>query len=317
MNLRDRDIIANGLRHHVLEWTSDARDERADRDGADTIVLCHGFLDTALSFEPLAERLCAAGHRVVAFDFRGHGRTAWIGAGGYYHFPDYVLDLDRLLPQLAGGRVHLLGHSMGATVCALYAGVRPARLRSLTLVEGLGPPEASFEATPERFSDWLDGVGRVDTKGTTRGGGAHPAGSVAARAAGRRVMPDEAAALARMRIGNPRLSDALGARLARYATEPGPGGEGRVWTFDPLHRTTSPMPFRVALFEAFARRVRAPTLVVVAEHGLRLPDERARLGFFDDARLAEIPGCGHMVHRDEPDSLARLVLEHTRERPTA
>jgi len=43
-------------------------------------------------------RLATRAH-VIAPDLRGHGDTDWIGAGGYYHFLDYVADLDELIAR--------------------------------------------------------------------------------------------------------------------------------------------------------------------------------------------------------------------------
>src|SRR5258706_3132064 len=80
-SLRERLVHANGLEHHVLEW---------NMGGAPTIVCCHGFLDLGWSFVWLAEELAAAGFRVVAFDWRGHGESEHVGRGGYYHFADYI-----------------------------------------------------------------------------------------------------------------------------------------------------------------------------------------------------------------------------------
>src|SRR5919108_83373 len=90
-----------------------------------------------------------------------------------------------------------------------------------------------------------------------------------------------------------RASKASARRRRRTRTRPIEGGV--VWTFDPLHRTTSPMPFRVEIFEAFVRRITARTLLMFAERGFRLPDEKTRAGWFADARTCEIPGVGHMM----------------------
>ena len=84
MSPRERFVPANGLRHHVVEW---------GEPDAPTVLLAHGFLDLAWSFRDVAQRLAERGFRCVAWDWRGHGESEHIGAGGYYHFADYVLDL--------------------------------------------------------------------------------------------------------------------------------------------------------------------------------------------------------------------------------
>lgn len=275
---RERFLTANGLRHHVIEWG-------ASQDPA--VVLCHGFLDVGFAFDGLGRRMAASGYRAVAFDFRGHGQTDWVGPGGYYHFPDYILDLHALLPQVAEGPVHLLGHSMGGTVACMVAGTVPERVRTLTLVEGLGPPSHPSEQTPDKFRSWLDSVDR-------------------ARRRSPRVMADLDAALARMRMANPDLPDDLGRFLAEKATRPVDGG--RAWRFDPLHRTTSPMPFRLEIFRSFLERIEAPVLAVAGGRGYRLEDEARRLALLRNARLVEIPDVGHMIHWMAPQTLADHLL---------
>lgn len=277
---RERWVQANGLRHHVIEW---------GEPDAPAVVLCHGFLDVGFSFDRVGQRLAEAGHRAVAFDFRGHGETDWVGTGGYYHFPDYALDLHALLPQVTDGPVHLLGHSMGGTVACMYTGAVQDRVRTLTLVEGLGPPAFPMEQTPGKFRAWFDTVKRARTRTP-------------------RTMPDLNAAVTRMRMQNPDLPDELGRFLASKATRPAEDGSGLVWRFDPLHRSTSPLPFRLEMFQTFLSRIEAPVLVLAGENGFRLQDERERLGWIRDARFAEVPGVGHMIHWFAPDALADHLL---------
>lgn len=266
-------LTANGLAHHVIRWGQRPVD----------VVLCHGFLDIAWSFDALARELVAAGHGVASFDWRGHGQTDWIGAGGYYHFPDYVLDLDELLPQLSHGPIHLVGHSMGGTACAMYAAARPEKLSTLSLIEGIGPPEMEPRDPAKRLCAWLDGVAK-------------------ARSRSMRPIPDAHAALARMRVQNPDLDDELGLFLVEKGTKPVEGG--LEWTFDPLHKTFSPRPFHADSFEELLIAIPTPTLVVAGERGFRLEDEQRRISKLADHRFVEIPGVGHMIHWFRPKPLA-------------
>src|SRR6185295_18894070 len=61
-------------------------------------VLLHGWLDHAGSFDLLAPLLPG---RTVALDFRGHGDSQWVGPGGFYHFVEYIADLDGVLEALS------------------------------------------------------------------------------------------------------------------------------------------------------------------------------------------------------------------------
>jgi pimeloyl-ACP methyl ester carboxylesterase len=106
-----------------------------------------------------------------------------------------------------------------------------------------------------------------------------------------------------MRVQNPDLPEDLGAFLISKSTEPVDGGIR--WTFDPLHKTFSPRPFQAAPFEALLESIVTPTLVVAGERGLRLADEKTRVGKIRDHRFVEIPDVGHMIHWFEPQRLAR------------
>lgn len=251
-----------------------------------TTLLIHGFSDSADSWGPVAGALAAAGHRAVAPDLRGFGGSDRVGAGGYYHFPDYIGDLDGLLEQLPPGRLALVGHSMGGTVATLLAGARPGRFERVALLEGLGPPDSDHAHTPDRFSRWLDDLRRPRAE--------------------RPMTPAEA--LDRLCLQHPALPrPLLAGQLPHLTRELAPGQ--LVWHFDPLHRTTAPVPFLAANYAAFASRIRCPVLLVDGgPEGFHPPDEAARVAAFPDARVATIEGGGHMMHWSRPEALARALV---------
>lgn len=279
---RESFLLANGLRHRVLTW---------NEGGSDTLVCAHGFLDHAWSFDFLARALMSRGLRVVAFDWRGHGGSDRVGAGGYYHFADYVLDLEELAPQLCGGEpFHLLGHSMGGTATSMWAGSRPALLRSLTVCEGLGPPEVPYDDAPRRLRGWLDSIARVRSRD------AKPLRDI-----------DDAAA--RLRSQHAELDEIKARFLAEKGTREIEGG-GRQWCFDALHRTPSALPFRPEILMELLKAIEVPTLVVTGEKGFRTADHAARVACLRDAREVELAGATHMMHWYQPELLAQHVAAH-------
>lgn len=276
--MRSLRFPANRLTHHLLEWGS----------GDELVLLLHGFLEHAHVWELVGPRLAAAGLHVYALDWRGHGDSEWVGAGGYYHFADYVADLDGIVRGL-GGRAALVAHSMGGNAALLYAGTAPARVTRVVSIEGLGPADCAPGEAPERYAHWLADVERT--------------------AARPRAAFTLAAALERLRERYPRMSaDAL-ALLAEHGTRA--EGAARVWKFDPLHQTRSPQPFYVAQARAFWRRVACPVLYVEGDESfLRLPDDElaARLSVLRAAR-AVIRGSAHHPHLEQPAALAAVLAE--------
>ena len=236
---------------------------------------------------------------MIAPDLRGHGDSAWIGAGGYYHFMDYVADLDDVIGRLARSRVILVGHSMGGSISGYYAGVRPERLSALALLEGLGPPDMARLDGPDRTATWIEGW-------RTARGKARP-------------MPTLDEAVRRLRKHDALLDEALARRLAEAGTRAVPGGFA--WKHDPLHMTFGPYAYRLETAIKYWQRVTCPVLIVDgAQSTLNLPEaERAaRRAHFANHRHVVIDHCGHAIQRHQPAALAELVLELTRsEDPTA
>jgi pimeloyl-ACP methyl ester carboxylesterase len=287
MTPRERLVHANGLSHHVVEW--------GDAHARETIVLCHGFLDLAWGFAELGPLLAAGGYRVLAFDFRGHGESGRTPEGSYYHFPDYVLDMQELLPLLVNGAFHLLGHSMGGTASTMYAATHPASIRTLSLLEGLGPGAEAAERALPRLKSWLDTA-------------------VVARREGPAKLRDLDDAYRRLSARHRRVGPAFLRLLAEKSTEPHPSGEGLAWRFDPLHRTLSPVSFDRGRFLDCLAAIEAPVLVLQGEHGFRASDDPERIARLASHEHAIVEGAGHMLHWTHGIEVGRLVLEHVRGR---
>lgn len=119
------------------------------REAAPRVLALHGWLDNAASFAPLAPLL----ERVdlVALDLPGHGHSEHRHTTTRYHFIDYLFNIDAALDALDWADCHLIGHSMGASIAAIYAAGAPERVRGLVLLDGLGPLTASAAGTADRL----------------------------------------------------------------------------------------------------------------------------------------------------------------------
>jgi pimeloyl-ACP methyl ester carboxylesterase len=99
------------------------------------VVLCHGITATRRYVLHGSKALPRAGHEVIAYDARGHGRSDPAPAGEGYGYPRLVEDLERVIADQVGeGRLLLAGHSMGAHTAIAYALRHPERLAGLVVI---------------------------------------------------------------------------------------------------------------------------------------------------------------------------------------
>jgi pyruvate dehydrogenase E2 component (dihydrolipoamide acetyltransferase) len=109
---------------------------RITRGAGDAVVFVHGFGGSLETWQENFAALAAAGRTVAALDLPGHGESsADVGSGSLEELATAVL---RYLDAVGLGRVHLVGHSMGAAICLVLADRVPQRVRSLTLIGPAG-----------------------------------------------------------------------------------------------------------------------------------------------------------------------------------
>jgi non-heme chloroperoxidase len=82
-----------------------------DHGSGSPVVLIHGWPLNGDAWEKQTSALLATGHRVIAYDRRGFGRSSKPGIG--YNYDTFAADLDALLSALDLTDVSLVGHSMG------------------------------------------------------------------------------------------------------------------------------------------------------------------------------------------------------------
>ena len=109
------------------------------------VVLLHGWPQTSACWRPVLPPLASSGYTVLAPDLRGLGQSEH--AAGGYGKDEQVGDMQALVRHLGlGPQVNVVGHDIGGMVAFAWARLRPAEVRTLTLVDlalpGLGLEQA-------------------------------------------------------------------------------------------------------------------------------------------------------------------------------
>jgi len=263
-----------GIGVHVRDWP-----------GAGVpFVLLHGLASSSRTWDLVAPRLTAVGHRVVAVDQRGHGLSEKVDDG--YDFPSLCRDLERVLDGLSLARPILVGQSWGANVVLHFGATHPGRVRGLGLVDGGFSDlqlrdDADWEAVSRDLSPpRLDGIAREEIR--------------------RRVA----------RTNPEWCPEAVEAALGCFETLP--DGTVRPWLSRERH-----MRILRALWEQrpgpLYPEIREPVVLCAAETGRFDRELRRREVAAAQKGLARVsthwfPETGHDIQLHRPEALAQVLL---------
>jgi pimeloyl-ACP methyl ester carboxylesterase len=276
-------LAVNKTRLRVWQWGDPSQP---------VVLFLHGGFDHGRMFDELAPRVSALGYHSVAVDARGHGDSGRLTSGTTWL--TQVLDFAMLARQL-GAPVGIVAHSMGGGQALTLAGAFPDLVRWIVNIDGLGPsaevmidPDDPAAAMNENLERALRIVRRPPREWESL----------------------EAMADQRGRI-NVRLPREWLLHLAEHGSAPGPNG-GRVWKSDPILTIDMPSPFGYEQLLAQHRLVSCPVLVLTGDepdtwnevHGDEL---QRRVANMTGARLVHVPGTGHYVHIEDPDSTMRAI----------
>jgi pimeloyl-ACP methyl ester carboxylesterase len=253
-------------------------------DAAHLVVFLHGLRGDHHGLEPIIAHLDSV--RVVVPDLPGFGASPPLPSDPH-DIAGYAAWTRDLLTALApDGNAVLAGHSFGSIVAAA-AVARGAAVRGLVLVN---PIAASALAGPRRFMTGLT------------------------------VLYHRFAAALPERAGTWLLRNRLMTRVASVAMATTRDPALRRWIHAEHDRYFSTFADRRTLLEAFHASVRhdvgesaaavgVPTLLVAAERDdiAPLTAQRALAERFADARLAVVPGTGHLAHYEAPAAVAHEV----------
>jgi pimeloyl-ACP methyl ester carboxylesterase len=249
------------------------------------VLLSHGVTLSVRTWVSQLEQLPADGFEVIAFDHRGHGAST-VGSEG--HTIDALAwDVRTVLERLDLRDAILVGHSMGGVAvqafCLRFPEVAAERVSGIVLLSTLarGP---------------LHGNPRLR----------HLLALLAAKAPdGTDILKTRDLGLVIARIGFGRHPRASQVELTRQM----------ILACDPATRRDSPAALIDLDLTAELPRITVPTLVVCGRADVLTPPSEARriAGLIPGARLELVPGGGHMLMLEQPETLHRLIREFAAE----
>jgi pimeloyl-ACP methyl ester carboxylesterase len=285
---RTRTVDSGGLAIAVHEWGD---------EGDRPLLLAHGGMDFARTFDVFAPLLAAGGWRVVSWDHRGHGDSQH---AALYNWEADLRDAVAVFDSVTFDAVPVVGHSKGGSLMLQLADALPHRVRTLVNIDGLPsrrnfPDVADHQRTKllaQELTGWLDHRRRLVT-------------------AQRKPGTIEELAERRGRM-NPRLSK----EWLRYLVTVGArrDEDGWRWKIDPTMRFGGFGPWRPEWSMMRLPGVGVPVLAILGTE----PDPLGWGTTRDDVlshlpphgRLEMLDGIGHFVHIEAPREVADLVLEH-------
>ena len=146
------ELLVDGLRFHV-----------AEQGRGEPLVLLHGFTGSAKSWWPVAGQL-ATHHRVIAIDLIGHGQTGAPVEMERYRFDRAVDDLAAIAGRLGIRQAAWLGYSMGGRL-ALGLTLQYPHLVSALILESATPgfadpaERAARRQADDSLARWIEEAG--------------------------------------------------------------------------------------------------------------------------------------------------------------
>jgi pimeloyl-ACP methyl ester carboxylesterase len=249
-------------------------------DSDPAIVLSHSSLARSEDWENIFPRL-ATRYRVIAYDARGHGKSA--------RAPDYTLrsfadDAIRILREVVKAPAVLIGHSLGALSALVSAAEAPDLVRGAVLEDPALAYARAWDAA--RYEALREAIASADP-------------AALAKATAKQPLPSP----------GPRGERTYGELRGFYAAE-------RVVTYfrdvDPafISARTSADDATAAIVADAIAKVSAPVLVLAGEPRLGGAVDDAsewKLKKLRSVTVKRFPGSGHLIHGFRPEQFIENI----------
>jgi pimeloyl-ACP methyl ester carboxylesterase len=243
------------------------------------VVLLHGWLDNSSSFHNLAK--CMSKHYyVVALDLPGHGMSDHFEPNRSYYGWEYLEVLHQIMPQITLDKVSLIGHSMGANTCLLYAAAFPNNIHNIIILDSIGP---IVKEDDELVNNMVSAIESL----------AEPATPL-------RIYPSiEVATQVRSRITVNVSKERIQAMVERSVCQV---AGGLSWRTDQRLTKRSKIYFSESQVKAICQKIDVPVGIILASNGI-IPQSiiKLREPYFSKSDLISIAGTHHF-HMDIDES---------------
>jgi pimeloyl-ACP methyl ester carboxylesterase len=130
------------------------------------VLLLHGLTASRRYVVMGSRSLERSGHRVIAYDARGHGQSGAAELREAYGYGDLVGDLEAVMDGFGIARAVLAGASMGAHTILRLALEKPERVAGLVVITpGYDPAEIDDPARLARWDALADGFEKGGVEG--------------------------------------------------------------------------------------------------------------------------------------------------------
>jgi len=257
----------------------------AGSDEAPVVLLLHGLLSDATTWEPVMDELAYRGVRVIAPDLLGHGCSEKPAIG--YGLADFAASTSMFLHALHIPRAVIGGHSLGGAIAMQFAHHYPEQTEGLVLVCAGGLGKRVHLVLRGATLPGARTVLRMAVNRRTSVGLAHPA---LHRALG---------------LGDRAIANL--ARMGRSIVD----AEGRHSFFETLHSVIQPSGQRGSMIEMGYLSTTLPTLIIWSEHDPIIPVSHAHHthAYVRNSQLELYPGSSHEPHRRHPKRFAEDVAQ--------
>lgn len=254
-----------------------------DPSGIPTIAL-HGWLDNAASFERLAPLLPK--QYIVALDLPGHGFSDHVAPHALIHVIDYCTYVLQVAQALGWQRFAILGHSLGAGIGSLIAGILGDRILFATFIDGLGIITSRSETAVFQYKSYANDLLAKPYR-------ASPI-----------YKSFEEAVETRLKVNN-MLPDSMAILVKRGLKQ-----QGNEWTWRTDPKLLMPTPVRMTEDQntSFLKEITCPISLIKPNPGYPFPVGliQKRIDIIPHLDVQTIIG-EHHVHLDDPQTVANAI----------